>query len=141
MDWNILQRVRLITTYREGRDVNLEHILQHELMIVPLYLATTSCSLYILPTCCVSKQQVQTPASRLTLERLVTMQHVCQHCVQYGIKTNQSRQAHGPNVSSATDQYLVKQTTINQFLSHQTGLASWYLREIKQISLYYFQTI
>ncbi len=29
--------------------------------------------------------------------------------------------------------------TINQFLSHQTGLASWHLREM--VSLYYFQTI
>ena len=40
VDRNILQT--LITTYREGREVNLENIPQHEPMIVPLYLATTN---------------------------------------------------------------------------------------------------
>ena len=40
VDRNILQR--LITAYRAGREVNLNRILQHELMSVPLSLATTS---------------------------------------------------------------------------------------------------
>ena len=44
LDRNILQR--LITAYRAGREVNLENILQHELMPVPLSLATTSGSLH-----------------------------------------------------------------------------------------------
>ena len=44
VDGNILQR--LITAYRAGREVNLENILQHELMTVPLYLARTSGSLH-----------------------------------------------------------------------------------------------
>ena len=39
VDRNILQR--LITAYRAGRDVNLENILQHELMTIPLSLAIT----------------------------------------------------------------------------------------------------
>ena len=44
VDRNILQR--LITAYRSGREVHLENILQHELMTVPLSLATTSGSLH-----------------------------------------------------------------------------------------------
>ena len=44
VDRNILQR--LITAYRAGREVNLENILQHELMTVPLSLTTTSGSLH-----------------------------------------------------------------------------------------------
>ena len=44
VDRNILQR--LVTAYREGPEVNLENILQHELMTVPLSLATTSGSLH-----------------------------------------------------------------------------------------------
>jgi len=40
MDRNILQR--LITAYRAGLEVNLDIILQHELMSVPLSLATNS---------------------------------------------------------------------------------------------------
>ena len=44
VDRNILQR--LITAYRAGRDVNLENILQHELMTIPLSLATTDGSLH-----------------------------------------------------------------------------------------------
>ena len=40
IDRNILQR--LITAYRAGREVNLGNILKHELMSVPLSLATTS---------------------------------------------------------------------------------------------------
>ena len=40
VDRNILQKP--ITSYRGGCEVNLENILQHELMTVPLYLATTS---------------------------------------------------------------------------------------------------
>ena len=70
VDRNILQR--LVTTYREGREVNLENFLQHELMIVPLYLATTNGSLQTM-LANILTQQVQTPASRLTLECLVTM--------------------------------------------------------------------
>ena len=41
---NSLQR--LITAYRAGREVNLGSIIQHELMTVPLSLATTSGSLH-----------------------------------------------------------------------------------------------
>ena len=43
-DRNILQR--LIMAYRAGRDVNLNNIRQHELMPVPLSLATTSGTLH-----------------------------------------------------------------------------------------------
>ena len=64
MDRNILQR--LITACREGREVNLENTPQHELMAVPLSLATTSGSLHftnkaVLANICT--QQVQTPAT------------------------------------------------------------------------------
>ena len=44
MDRNILQR--LITVYRAGREVNLDNILQHELMSVPLSLASTNGTLH-----------------------------------------------------------------------------------------------
>ena len=44
VDRNILQR--LITAYWAGREVNLENMLQHELMTVPLSLLTTSDSLH-----------------------------------------------------------------------------------------------
>ena len=44
MTENILQR--LITAYRAGRQVNLDKILQHELMPVPLSLATTTGTLH-----------------------------------------------------------------------------------------------
>ena len=44
MDRNILQR--LITTYRTCREVNLDNILQHELMSVPLSLATINGTLH-----------------------------------------------------------------------------------------------
>ena len=44
MDRNILQR--LITAYRAGREVNLNNILLHELMSVPLSLATTNTTLH-----------------------------------------------------------------------------------------------
>ena len=44
VDRNILQMLK--TAYRAGREVNLESILQHELMTVPLSLATTSGSLH-----------------------------------------------------------------------------------------------
>lgn len=44
MDRNILQR--LIIAYRAGRKVNLRRIMQHELMPVPLALATTNGSLH-----------------------------------------------------------------------------------------------
>lgn len=40
VDRSILQR--LITAYRAGRKINLENILQHELMSIPLSLATTN---------------------------------------------------------------------------------------------------
>ena len=54
VDWNILQR--LITAYRAERELNLENILQHELMTVPLSLATTNGSLHTLhQQVCVSK--------------------------------------------------------------------------------------
>ena len=44
MDRNILQR--LITAYRAGREVNLDNILQHELMSVPLFLTTINGTLH-----------------------------------------------------------------------------------------------
>ena len=44
MDRNILQR--LITAYRAGREVNLDNILQHELMSVPLSLTTINGTLH-----------------------------------------------------------------------------------------------
>ena len=44
MDRNILQR--LITAYRAGREINLSNILLHELMSVPLSLATTNGTLH-----------------------------------------------------------------------------------------------
>ena len=46
VDWNILQR--LTTTYREGRDVNLENIIQHELTFH--YLWQQLMVVYTLPT-------------------------------------------------------------------------------------------
>ena len=66
VDRNILQR--LITAHRAGREVNLENILQHELMTVPLSFATTSGSLHstnkaVLTNIPVLTQQVQTPAT------------------------------------------------------------------------------
>jgi hypothetical protein len=44
VDRNILQR--LLTAYRAGRQVNLENILKHELMTIPLSLANTDGSLH-----------------------------------------------------------------------------------------------
>ena len=44
MDRNILQR--LITAYRAGHEVNLDNILQHELMSVPLSLTTINGTLH-----------------------------------------------------------------------------------------------
>ena len=64
VDRNILQR--LITAYRVGREVNLENILQHELMTVPLSLATTNGSLHSTNKSVLANiltQEVQTPAN------------------------------------------------------------------------------
>ena len=64
VDRNILQR--LMTSYRAGYEVNLEHILQHELMTAPLHLATTSGSLHSTNNAVLANiltQQVQTPAT------------------------------------------------------------------------------
>ena len=44
MNRNILQR--LMTAYTAGREVNLDNILQHKLMSVPLSLATISRTLH-----------------------------------------------------------------------------------------------
>ena len=64
VDRNILQR--LLTAYKAGREVNLENILQHELMTIPLSLATTSGSLHSTNKSVLANiltQQVQTPAN------------------------------------------------------------------------------
>ena len=44
VDRNIIQR--LISAYRAGREVNLENVIRHSLMTVPLYLVTTSSGLH-----------------------------------------------------------------------------------------------
>ena len=64
VDRNILQS--LITAYRAGREVHLENILQHELMAVPLSLATTSGSLHSTNKSVMANvltQQVEVPAN------------------------------------------------------------------------------
>ena len=64
VDRNILQR--LITAHRAGREVNLENIIQHELMTVPLSFATTSGSLHSTNKAVLANiltQQVQLPAT------------------------------------------------------------------------------
>ena len=64
VDRNILQR--LITAYRAGRDVNLENIFQHELMTIPLSLATTDGSLHATNKSVLANiltQQVETSAN------------------------------------------------------------------------------
>ena len=64
MDRNIIKR--LITVYRAGREVNLKNVLQHELMTVPLSLATSSGSLHSTNKAVLANiltQQVQTPAT------------------------------------------------------------------------------
>ena len=57
---------RLITAYRPGCDVNLEIILQHELMVIPLSLATTDGSLHSTNKSALANiltQQVETSAN------------------------------------------------------------------------------
>ena len=69
VDRNILQR--LITAYRAGREVHLENILQHELMAVPLSLATTSGSLHSTNKSVMANiltQQVEVPANITVVE-------------------------------------------------------------------------
>ena len=135
------RNILLITTYRAGREVNLENILQHELMTVPLYLVTTSGNLHSTNRAVLAyilAQQVQTPAtvildepSCLLIDGQVlvmalgkppdiitfgdyaniftsTVLEMGQNTrgsmkSSTGIKTDQSRQAQVPNVSSATD--------------------------------------
>ena len=72
VDRNILQR--LITAYRAGQEVNLENILQHELMTVPLSLATTTGSLHSTNKSVLAEiltQQVK------TLENVTLDKHSC----------------------------------------------------------------
>ena len=64
MDRNILQT--LITAYRAEREMNLENILQHELVTVPLSLTTTSGSLHSTNKAVLANiltRRVQTPAT------------------------------------------------------------------------------
>ena len=61
MDRNILQT--LITAYRAEREMNLENILQHELVTVPLSLTTTSGSLHSTNKAVLANIQLQTPAT------------------------------------------------------------------------------
>ena len=105
---NILQI--FITAYRAGLEVNLENILQHERMTVPLYLATTSGSLHSTNKAVLANiltQQVQNTATVILDEprcllidsQSLTMAYgkppgirtfgdyaniFCQHCVQDG---------------------------------------------------------
>ena len=115
VDRNILQR--RITAYRAGCEVNLENIIQHELMIVPLSLATTSGSLHSTNTAVLANiltQQVPNPATVILDEpscllidgQLLVMalgkppgirtfgdyaNIFCQHCVQDGSKIPDDR--------------------------------------------------
>ena len=70
VDRNILQRI--VTAYREVREVNLENNLQNELMTVPLSLATTRGSLHSTNRAVLANiltQQVQTLATVILNER------------------------------------------------------------------------
>ena len=156
---------KTITTFRAGREVNLENILQHELMTVPLYLAKTSGSLHSTNNAVLARiltQQVQTPATGIldepscllidgqalvmTLGKPPDIRTFGDYANIFAI-TVFKMGANYQRIDVVFDRYQdesIKAGTMikrKQFLSHQTGLASWYLRGIKQISLYYFQTV
>ena len=69
VDRNILQR--LISVYRAGHEAHLENILQHEIMAVPLSLATPSGSLYFTNFTVMASiltQQVKVPVNIIVVE-------------------------------------------------------------------------